>query len=187
MSLLNATILVGVITVASTNAKANDWITIDGEMFGPTGYYSDKASGSTLEVDFFTSRGAHHIHYIPYWNYTAFGKTAVTLTGGTFTVNYASGNDRNGPLWAKGGTLEVTGHKLSLEQVSNLTPSYIAPEVALKLKNGAILEVKSYSSVVINENDSIENSQIYGAGGSITFAGGTHIGKWFVDFWKRLL
>jgi len=173
-TLFNAAILMGIMTVASTNAKANDWITIDGEMFSPTGYYySGKASGSTLEVDFFTSQGARLTHSIPYWNYTALGKTAVTLTGGTFTVNYA-GNDRNGPLWAKGGTLEVTGHELALEQVSNLTPSYIAPEVVFKLKNGAILEVKSYSSVVINENDSIDNGQIFGAGGTITFAGGTH-------------
>ena len=171
---LNAAILMGVILAAPTNAKANDWITIDGQMFSPTGYYySGKASGSTLEVDYFTSLGAHITHSIPYWNYTASGKTAVTLTGGTFTVNYA-GNDRNGPLWAKGGTLEVTGHKLALEQVSNLTPSYIDPGVAFKLKNGAILEVKEYGSVVINENDSIDKGQIFGAGGSITFAGGTH-------------
>ena len=86
-ALFNAAIFMGIMTVASTKAKANDWITIDGEMFTPTGYYySGKASGSTLEVDYFTSLGAHHIHSIPYWNYTALGKTALTLTGGTFTV-----------------------------------------------------------------------------------------------------
>ena len=173
-ALLNATILVGVITVASTNAKANDWITIDGEMFSPTGYYySGKASGSTLEVDFFTSRGAHLTHSIPYWNASALGKTTVTLTGGTFTVNYA-GIDRNGPLWAKGGTLEVLGNTLTLEQVDNLTPSYIASEVAFKLKNGATLAINPYASAVINENDSIEDGTISAMGGRITFAGGTH-------------
>lgn len=38
-ALFNAAILVGIMTIASTNAKANDWITIDGQMFSPTGYY----------------------------------------------------------------------------------------------------------------------------------------------------
>lgn len=175
-ALFNAAILVGIMTIASTNAKANDWITIDGEMFSPTGYYySGKASGSTLEVDYFTFLGAHNTHSIPYWNDVAFEQTAVTLTGGTFTVGGFNLNSiTNGPLWAKGGTLEVTGDTLTLKQVYNLTPSYIAPEVSLRLKNSSTLSVDSYGSVIINENDSIEGGKILGYSGTITFAGGTH-------------